>query len=91
MIIQLFGALPLLDLIKPSSARPIENVFRLGLYQLVQHFQCLFAITHNRNGHGDILSNGGGIDINVNNFGFLSKGIYFTGYPIIETNAYGNH
>jgi hypothetical protein len=53
----------------------------------VDHFQTAFAVSHHRDAHRHVFADGGGVDVDVNDFGLGGKAIGLAGHPVIESYA----
>jgi len=84
---QWFGAFPFFDLIQPWFPFFLQVAkIRLGKHG-VQLFQSGPAVSHDRNGYGNVLADRCRIDVDVNDFCLAGKGIGFAGDPIIEAHT----
>jgi hypothetical protein len=64
---------------------------RILLCQIgVDFFQAAFAVSHHRDAHRHVFADGGGVDVDVNDFGLGGKAIGLAGHPVIEPYADGD-
>ena len=67
------------------------NIAKIFLFeQAIQSLQRDPAITHNGNGHKDVLPNGSGINVNVNNFSLWCKDIGLACDTVVKSDTNGN-